>query len=370
MPAEMSAVSVNGVNYVEAVFGYGEIPWWNSADMPATVYAGALSYDNVFAIAFPWQALQQQLAYPDGALSSQYGLRRSDTLAELGVHSGQYGLVQPSDLFEFAETFFKTHPEIPISAAISLKGGKILNLACKVGEIDVLGSGDIHKSYLQFMNSYDGSYAATIYKTYIQAVCMNTTRSGLAVASSKMQYKHTRHVKSRITADVSQVAELMAAQALTDQNMQTALETLAKRRLTKATYESILNDLFGDSDSTRAKNVKAAVTEIASVGTNATAFPDFRGTAYGAYTAITDYVDHSRNVRSTAGRAGMSDDQMRAEGALVGEWSSFKEKALERILVLTDGSEVVDTTYYSIPAAPPAPTAGLLDSVIDMTLGQ
>lgn len=349
MSHEMSVRS-NGT--VEAVFGFGEHPWWDKDDMPARVLDGPIHFHEIFEGEgpFSWHADFEQLQYADGALSSQHGIRRSDTKAELGVHSGSYGNIQPRKLFDFCAAFFAAH-HVPISSAIAMKGGKVLNISARLGEIDILGSGDIHKSYLCFANSFDGSLKAQVYKSLVQPVCMNTTIAGISSADFTMEYKHTKHVESRIAADTSNAAALMLAQAATDERVKLVLETLAQRKPTKKAYEAILDELFGDSKATATKNIKANVTDLVSSGVNAVAFPDFRGTGYGVYTAITDYADHKRPVRLTTAREGMTSDQIRVETSLIGEGANLKKEALkvlEKVLVLADGT-YEDSPYTSLP---------------------
>src|SRR5207244_12899834 len=110
-------------------------------------------------------------------------------------------------------------------------------------------------------------------------------------------------------------------------------------------------------------------------GSHGLAFPDLRVTRYGIYSAITDYVDHYRPVRLTEKRGNMTENQVRAETALVGDGAEFKQKALttlERILVLSDGSEAIETAYTSLPTATvpsytPSNGIGLLDSILEAT---
>jgi phage/plasmid-like protein (TIGR03299 family) len=379
MPAEISYITVDGKNKSEAVFGFGEIPWWNSAEYPAIVLDRAVSFDEVFSIAFPWEALQEQLQYADGSLSTQWGIRRSDTLAELGVHSEHYGNIQPRSLFDFCAAFFEEN-KVPISSAISMKGGKVLNISARVGEIDILGSGDIHKTYLCFVNSFDGSLKAQPYISAIQPVCMNTTRSGLASASAKLGYKHTKNVERRIKADISQAAMLMTAQQATTERLQEVFNKLAQVKPTREVYNSLLDDLFGKEDEaaksgkTRLENTKKQFTELVAYGVNAQKYPDFKGTGYGLYCAYTDYIDHNSQVRVTDSRQGMSDVQIRMERSLIGNEASKKERCLEmleKVLVLADGSVEEPKKYYYTPKPVQdtlyTPTDVILSQPIDIT---
>lgn len=368
-------IYVTDAGTTEAVFGFGEVPWWHSDTLRATVMDRAVTFDEVFSIAFPWHAEKEQLLYEDGMPSSQYGIRRSDTKAELGVHSESYGNIQPRSLFNFCAAFFE-HGKVPISSAIAMRGGKVLNISARLGELNILNSGDIHKSYLCFVNSFDGTLKAKVYKSYIQPVCMNTTVAGLASADATMEYRHSKHVEKRIAADIQQVHQLMLAQQATDDKVKAVLEALAQVKPTREAYDAILTELFGDSEHTKTRNTKAQYTQIVSQGINATSYPDFRGTGYGLYTALTDYTDHYQTVRQTDNRSAQDTGEIRLERSLIGAGAQLKAKGLEvleKVLLQTDGAIQVETVY-SLPAAqstqnkPESGFAGLLDSILDNTV--
>lgn len=359
-------ISLNGLGQSEAVFGFGEKPWWATGTLQATVLDGAISFNEVFCHAFPWTAEMEQLQYADGSLSSQHGIRRSDTKAELGVHSGSYGSIQPRDLFDFCAAFFQAYPEVPIASALAMQGGAVLNLSARLGEIDVLGSGDIHKSYLCFVNSFNGRVKAQVYKSYVRPVCMNTTISGISGADFSMEYKHTKNVRERIARDIDKAAQLMMAQQATDDRVKTVLETLAKRRLNKDSYTAILDDLFGKSDATRTQNIKKEVTALFAYNDN-NVFPEWKQTAYALFNAVTNYADHERTVQVTKAKRHMSESQIRFESSIVGEGAELKQRALERILLLSDGSEEIE--YGGGMSLPPRDVTPSYKSVYDADKG-
>lgn len=351
-------ISVNMLGQTESVFGYGEKPWWDSKNLQATVLPNAVSFDEIFSIAFPWIAEMEQLQYADGSLSQQHGIRRSDTKMELGVHSGTYGNIQPKDLFDFCASFFEAYPEVPISSAISMQSGAVLNISARLGEIDVLDSGDITRSYLCFVNSFNGRIKAQVYKSYVRPVCMNTTVSGISSADFAMSYKHTSGVRDRIKRDSNQAAQLMIAQQATDARIKEVLETLAKRKLKKETYVNILNALFPE-ESKQAESTKSDITALFADNDH-NAFPDWKGTAYALFQAITRHADHERTVRITKGKSHLSEEQVRFENNFFDGIKSIgktdpakmdiKARALERILVLSDGTEVLESSpIVSLP---------------------
>ena len=362
-------ISIATSGQIEAVFGYGEIPWWNSKDMSATVLDGAVGFDDIFSIAFPWTAEMEQLQYADGSLSAQHGIRRSDTLVELGVHSGGYGNIQPRKLFDFCAAFFQAYPEIPIASAIAMQGGAVLNISARIGEINILNSGDIHKSYLCFVNSFNGRIKAQVYKSYVRPVCMNTTKSGLASADFSMEYKHTKNVEKRIEKDIGKAQQLMLCSQATDDKVKEVLETLAKRKLVgkdgAERCDKILTELFGEGNNTRGKNIRADVLALFA-DNDGNQFPDWKNTPYSLYQAVTNYVDHQRGTRDTTG---IGENASRFEASQIGAGALLKEKALDVILTMTDGTEIAAKEYFSVPGnIETVAGTSLLDAVISQSI--
>ena len=159
-----------------------------------------------------------------------------------------------------------------------------------------------------------------------------------------LKFKHTKSLHDKL----AQAQNLMAAQQLTEQNLKVALETLATRKLKKQTYEDILTDLF-PGEHTRTKNVKIEVTELFA-DNDGNFIPEFKGTAYNLYNAITNYADHTRDVRITKASTQEDTTLQRFESSLIGTGAELKMRALERILVLSDGSEVLESApFLSLP---------------------
>lgn len=342
-------ISIRSNGVIEAIFGENMAPWWQKTTMQAKVVQGFLSFDDIFSredSPFNWTAIVEQLQYADGGLSSQHGIRRSDTLAELGVHSGQYGNIQPKDMFNFCAAFFDAHPEIPISSAIVMQGGAVLSISAKVGEIDILGSGDKSSSYLSFTNSYNGRIKAQASKSYIRHVCMNTTISSISSADINFVYKHTKNVQERMKGDQKKIHGLMVAQIATDEKIQEVLETLAKRKLVgkdgAQRCDKILTELFGESTATRSKNIRADVLELFA-DNDGEKFPEWKNTPYSLYQSITNYVDHKRGTRDTTG---IGESASRFESATIGAGAQLKCRALELVLAHSEGCEESTPKYF------------------------
>lgn len=326
---------------------------WHSL---GTIVQGAFSASAAIQQVIPWTALDLALYAhalcdsPQAYLAEQWGSKffksdskaifRSDTGAHIGTVGHGYEVIQPAHMFDFVDNMLEGSG-FHYESVGALRGGSVLFISARVGHIDVLGSGDITRTYLAFVNSFDGSLAAQAYLTGTRIVCMNTLQMSLGnVNGSKLRFKHTKNVHNKMNAAQHLVQGVLATQ----EDLQRKLETLAQRKIVKREkYSAILDSLF-PGDSTRTENVKRDITALWS-HSDGNAFP-WEHTAYALYNAVTNYVDHSRATRG--------DDKAtaRAESAILGSGAALKARALEQILVLTDGTE-----------AHSYPSAGIPDSV-------
>src|SRR5690606_407736 len=89
------------------------------------------------------------------------------------------------------------------------------------------------------------------------------------------------------------------------------------------------------------------------------------GTAYNAFNAFTEYIDHYSPVSRTRGRANVTEFELRQERALFGYGARMKEKALDIILDAT-----VDAPRRSLPIKiARGGNAALLNEVIEIARG-
>lgn len=321
-----------------------------------TIVDGAFSAQDAITQVIPWTA--DQLATfahapcgsPQEKFAELWGSKfhrtkssaifRSDTGACIGEVGAGYTPIQPRPMFAWVDAVCEGSP-YKFESAGALRGGSVLFVSARVGEINILGSGDIIRSYLAFVNSFDGSLAAQAYWTGTRMVCMNTVIQSLANSSHVVRFKHTKNVQSRM----DKAAMLMQGVAQTEASIKEKLETLAKRTIrSKETYTKVLDSLF-PGEAKRSENIKRDVTDLWQNNDN-NAFPEWKGTAYSLYNAVTRYTDHMRTTRGDDKQAS------RFESAILGSGAKLKEQALETILTLTDGTELSHVTYFDVPVVP------------------
>lgn len=166
------------------------------------------------------------------------------------------------------------------------------------------------------------------------------------------------------------------------------LETLATRKFEDTrTVESVLEKLFPPSPlesqqnrvNNRRQEAKLSVSQLF-VDNDADTFPDQSRTAYALFNAVTNHVDHEKEMVATRSRRSNSTDDLRATNSLFGTGSDFKSNALDLILRETErlpsfsrsysigGAEVLEAEYLETKSDDVDPKS-LLDSILDQAAG-
>lgn len=315
-------------------FFSNKIPAWHKL---GTIVEGARTWQEAIKLAnLDYEVRKEQLVHPRTGepLDSTFGIFRSDNDVFLGTVGERYTPIQNRFMFEFMDAILsadnKAHYE---TAGVLGKGEKVFMLANLTDEFDLHGSGDKHKAYLAGVGSHDGSSSTRFFVTEVRIVCANTVQIALNRAgNSGVSVRHTINAEARLDA---KLRDLQSARQAFRSTME-KLEFLAERKVDSKVVDTVLEQVFGLKDgienaSSRAKGSVELVKSLLESNDN-NAFPQFRGTAYNLFNAVTEYVDHYSETRSTSGRVGIDKSVLRAESAMFGRNSEFKAKALDIIL--------------------------------------
>ena len=302
--------------------------------------------DAIIRGGLDYEVGKREIYRADGSIiPKSVEIYRGDNNATLAIMGENFQVVQQRDMFRFADSIIGNLNGAHYDTVGAVGAGERVWMLARIPSADFSVAGvDPHQSYILFANSHDGSLAVTGKITTVRVVCQNTLSAALADTANKaLRIKHTVNCAMRMDE-----AALYAQAAIRSTKMlQERLDLLAKRKLTKKSFTAILDKLF-PGDATRSENTKIQVAGIFENNDN-NAFPEFRGTAVNLLNAITEYTDHVRGVRMTNGRAGMSENVARAEGASFGSGNTFKENALETIIELTNGAQEIKKIYSQAP---------------------
>ena len=196
------------------------------------------------------------------------------------------------------------------------KGEKIWILARLPGYIKLLGR-DVVQKYLLLYNSHDGSSMIRAKLTPIRVVCNNTLSVALAGMEQEVRIKHTPSALEKL----EEAHKLLGL----SNSVYDLLDTIFKRMaLTKVTdkqliqyVEALVPDNPESESKKRTENIRETILSLHQDVEDAKAI---RGTAFGAYNAITEYTDH---VIAT------KDPNRRLNSAWFGSGERLKVKAFQ-----------------------------------------
>lgn len=218
---------------------------------------------------------------------------RSSDNKTLGIVTNRYKIVQNTEAFEFTDNLIGG--DVHYETAGSLNGGKRIWLLAKLPTHIILG--DDVDPYLCFTNSHDGTGSIRACMTPVRVVCNNTLN--LAFRTTKRQWS-TKHV-----GDIeAKMAEARSVLQFADEYMEAMgfhAEKLAKTKVSLADLNAVLDEMFPtkEDDSECKKRNAAKAKEEIMVCYYAPDLENFRGTAWGAVNAISDFATHNQPRRNT-----------------------------------------------------------------------
>jgi phage/plasmid-like protein (TIGR03299 family) len=164
--------------------------------------------------------------------------------------------------------------------------------------------------------------------TPIRVVCQNTLNIALSGADKIAKVRHTLNLGLKVEEVRERLGIINAQYGIFEQ----AAQKLAATQLTRDAWEGYLKKLSlapksNEEKSTRLENIQDQLTVLFERGKGAE-LPGVKGTAWGAFNAVAEYVDH---YRSTKG----DEADSRAKSLLFGSGREIKQKAWDEALVLS-----------------------------------
>lgn len=308
----------------------------------------------------------QHLSPVTGEPVNSFGIYRDDTAAFLGQVGHTYTPVQNIEQFQFVDALLENIDGSHYVSAGSLSGGEKVFCVAQVGSFDIAAPGDAHKAYLVFSDYKNSKGSCRAQLSLLRQVCANGMHT--SVADSALTFRHTTNIKTRMAAASKSIGMINRTfDALRDK-----LETLSKREITsRRTVENILDRLFPETPAEREgranytrRETQALVAELFAEN-DGDMFPSQSKTPYALFNAVTNYVDHHQTPKVTRAKSAMTEAERRAENAIFGSGSSFKENALEIILEQTAHCPTKSRVYSFSPQIRSDTGESILDTILD-----
>lgn len=205
------------------------------------------------------------------------------------------------------------------------KGGRLTYLQCKLPDtIRVKGTNDVIEEYLTFVNSFDGSSRFMILPTLTRIFCNNQMNALRREARNNgLRFSHTRSVKHKIQQADKAILEAMNAYKA----FSVKIDWLADTKFTNSQMDLVAQKMFNVKSDTKPEDVSTRtrnnVNKLCELFEDGIGLAQWRGTAWAAYNACTEFVDHDhRATRKNTDKF---------ENKLIGSGAAFKQRALNVI---------------------------------------
>ena len=279
---------------------------------------------------------------------NNYAVVRDDTKSVLSVVGSKYEVIQNKECFSFLDEVAGSGKLVRYNTAGSLHGGKKIWLLAELTNLTFEPvPGDVVKPYLALIKGHDGITPLMSFFTSTRIVCQNTANMALADArknkENMVKIRHTKSAKDRVS-DAQHILGLAVSKA---ELYGEAMTSLAKKQMNTAQWNDFLEQLFPlpevpeDKETTRALTIATKkhdqLTELFESGVG-TDIVGVRGTAWGAYNAITEYTTHYAQTRTGLDASDAKYERAKGESLLASSWfgssAKLNQKAADMLLAM------------------------------------
>jgi phage/plasmid-like protein (TIGR03299 family) len=259
---------------------------------------------------------------------------RSDNGLYLGDVSKSYKIVQNHEAFRFLDSLVD-EGSLEYVSAFSMYEGRKICLVATLPQVDTLIEADPTLRYLMFSSTHDGSGAIKFGATSVRIVCANTHALALKKNGQtirELSVSHTGDIMDKLER-AKQIIGL--ANTRFDERAQQAAQ-LAERRLTGQEWQAFLDlicprldPMDPDHTERRAAAIDATRTGIEQAYQNERqSVGGIASTAWAAYNAVSEYVDHLPRRGATRARRA----EARFNVQLYGTGADAKDRAWDTVL--------------------------------------
>ncbi len=223
-------------------------------------------------------------------------------ITPIGVVGGRYTPIQNEALTEFANAL------VDESGAHYETAGSLRNYAqtfitIKLPSTMVLegldGEQDITEWYLALFNSHDGSSAMFGITTDVRVICANTAGVAIRSAKSKFSVRHTSGYRNAVTEAREALGLAFEYEEAFEAEARALFEQPFEVEEMKAFTEQLVELNKAEPNTaarTRRQNEANSILKLFVESPAITGTP-IAATKYGAFNAVTEYVDHYASVR-------------------------------------------------------------------------
>jgi phage/plasmid-like protein (TIGR03299 family) len=283
------AHNLNETNGKTSMMYVGETPWHRlgtKLDKPATAAEAIVAAGLDYTI----RKLELKTKMPELDVQDHFATVRTDTNEVLGVVGSRYEPIQNKDAFTLFDSLVGEGEAIYHTAGALGKGERIWLMA-KLPDYIRINDNDIVEKFLLLTNTHDGSSTVRVKLTPIRVVCQNTLSLALSGTEQEVSIRHTHQA----TGKLKLAHQILGLSNSLYKELEGIFNRMQQTKMTPSSMNYYLRKLFPDAEtvqrSTRREQIRQKVLELSETGIGAEMS---KGTLWGAYNGVTEYVDHWR----------------------------------------------------------------------------
>ena len=282
-----------------AAFASKRTPAWHQL---GTVFNEDVTTDQMLELAHlkGWNVRLEENEFDGDSARSWYNVVRDNPftgkLDRLGIVGDRYRVFQNEQLLSFGDNLLDGASWETAGSIVS--GTKVFASLALDREtiLDPTGVADVVNNYLLVFTSHDGTTAINAMVTPVRVVCQNTLNMAIAGAKQSFKIRHTETHEGKVMAARE---ALGLTHHYIDEWDKAAMELLATE-VTTDTVDHIFKLAYPEPE----KDVKGALTKwqnrqdgLWNIYNGDTVGDGVRGTAWGAYNALTEQIDWFKSPR-------------------------------------------------------------------------
>ena len=319
------AHNLNVVGGRVSMFYTGDKPWHKLGthlDNPATAREAIVAAGLNYAI-----AKEPMYLANSKVIEGKFANVRQDTKDFLGIVGDRYQIIQNTEAFTFFDSVVGDGKAIYETTGALGKGERVWILAKLPGEM-VIAREDVVEKYLILTNNHNGLSCLQMYFSPVRVVCQNTLNASLGDAKNGISIRHVGNIQSK----VDEARRVLNISFNYYEEFEKICKQLVDVKMDTKKSDLYFNDVLGikenDEDSTRKLNEKNQLLHLFEYG-KGQSNPAIKHTAYAAYNAVTEYVDHYKTVKNLG-----EDKTNQLKNIWFGTGASFKEEAFNKAVAL------------------------------------
>lgn len=275
-----------------------------------------------------WKVELRRLTMPDGREVPSRAVVRSSDESLLGVVGPEFEPLQNTDALNWFQPFVDSG-SVRLEAAGSLHSGRrVWVLGRVIGSAADVVKRDRVDQFILLAHGHDGTLSIRAGFTGVRVVCQNTLTAAVNDSASKLlRIRHTKNAQEALTGVRCIIDTARVEFAATAKQFQ----FLASKGCDIATLQKYVREVFAvkpsriidvteapaEAEPQLCARIVSRVVELSESG-RGTDVVGVRGTLWGAYNAVTEYLTHER---------GKSQDN-RLDGSWFGQSAQLNARAL------------------------------------------